>query len=184
MARVEIEKAWLVRGPGTGLDAAVDHVVHEHGMSVTRRPNGYEMQGGSQVKMRLFGGLFTKDAILPRRGTIQRTVEPGESGVERIALHLEDRMGVGFMAPGMRKKCERILASVAFSIEAAVQENAADVRDALDPEAEWAGPAQVGTSASQGEPSTADELERLAQLHQRGLLSEQEFGAAKQKLLG
>jgi hypothetical protein len=43
-------------------------------------------------------------------------------------------------------------------------------------------PQAVATN-EQGTPSTSDELERLADLHARGVLSEEEFQTAKQRLL-
>lgn len=133
MARVAINKGWLVRKPGNGLDGAIDRVAREHGMSVSRGAQGLEMTGGSQVKMRFLGGWFTKDNVLPRWGALERTLEPGEAEAERITLRLEDRMGVGFMDPRIRRKYKRILESVAFSVEAALRENAADVRTGVNP---------------------------------------------------
>jgi hypothetical protein len=87
MARVSVEKTWLVQGPGTGLDAAIDGALHGHGMTASRSADKIEMRGGSQLKMRTMGGLFTKDSVLPRAGTLERSAEAGGTpGVERIVL--------------------------------------------------------------------------------------------------
>ena len=109
MARVEVDRTWLARNVSAGLDAAVVRVLHDHGMTANPGPEGLEMRGGSQAKMRFLGGAMTKDSILPRRGVLKRSPESGQVDVERIALHLEDRMGFGLMDPGMRKKYDRIL---------------------------------------------------------------------------
>jgi hypothetical protein len=55
--------------------------------------------------------------------------------VERITLHLEDRMGFGVMDPTIRKKYERTFQSIVLSIETAIRGNAGDIRDALNSEA-------------------------------------------------
>lgn len=53
-----------------------------------------------------------------------------------------------------------------------------------DPERQQAAsaPAAAGTQAA--EPSVAEQLNRLAELHDQGVLSDGEFAAAKGKLLG
>jgi hypothetical protein len=72
-------------------------------MTANPGPEGLEMRGGSQAKMRFLGGAMTKDSILPRRGVLKRSPESEQVNVERITLHLEDRMGFGLMDPGMRR---------------------------------------------------------------------------------
>ena len=47
-----------------------------------------------------------------------------------------------------------------------------------------AGPAPAGSAPAGPAPSIADELSRLAQLHQSGALTDQEFADAKAGLLG
>jgi len=162
MARVEIDKAWLVKQPGNRLDSAIDRVVQDHGITATRGGHGIEMRGGSQLKMRFLGGWFTKDRVLPKWGSLQRVpADTGEAGVELITLRLEDRMGL--MDPGMRSKYQRIFESIAFSVEAALRDNVADVKDAHDPGAAWATTsAEDRVAPSAGAFSTAGELERLA----------------------
>lgn len=112
----------------------------------------------------------TDARILPRWGLLTRTPEPDKPDVERITLRLEDRMGFGLMDPGMHSKYQRIFESVGLSIEAAIRENSGDMKDALDPDAAWAIPADRITGVAEVS-STAGELERLAQLHESGLLS-------------
>jgi hypothetical protein len=104
-------------------------------MSATRAGRTIEMRGGSQMKMRLLGAWFTKDSVLPTGGGLERIVDPDHSNVERITLHLEDRLGVFVIDPKVRQKYDRLFESVAFSIEAAIRDNAGDIRDALSPEA-------------------------------------------------
>jgi hypothetical protein len=153
-------------------------------MTAAPGPQGLEMRGGSQVKMRFMGGLFTKDRILPRWGLLTRAPEPDEPGVERMTLRLEDRMGFGLMDPGMHSKYHRIFESIAFSIEAAIRENTGDMKDALDLDAACAEARLLDrTTGLPAVSSTAGELERLAQLHERGLLSAEQFEAAKAKIL-
>jgi hypothetical protein len=111
-------------------------------MTANPGPEGVEMRGGSQAKMRFLGGAMTKDSILPRRGALKRSPHPGQVDVERITLHLEDRMGFGPMDPGMRKKYERILGGVAFSIESVIRENVGDLVDGSDPDTSFATPSK------------------------------------------
>jgi hypothetical protein len=135
VARVTVDKAWLVRDPGKGLGESIDLAIREHGMTATRAAGKIEMLGGSQLKMRVLGGWFVKDSVLPRRGSLERIGEPNRPNVEQITLHLEDRLGVFVMDPKVRNRYERLFESIAVSIEAAVRSNGGDTRDAAQPEA-------------------------------------------------
>jgi hypothetical protein len=52
-------------------------------------------------------------------------------------------------------------------------------QEAYEPEEEYAPP-----PAQSAEPGMADQLQQLADLHDSGVLSDEEFAAAKAKLLG
>ena len=135
MARVTVDKAWLVQDPGEGLDESIDRAIREHGMTPTRAAGKVEMLGGSQLKMRVLGAWFVKDSVLPKRGSLERIGAPNRSNVEQITLHLEDLLGVFVMDPKVRKRYDRLFESIAVSIEAAIRSNGGDTRDAAQPEA-------------------------------------------------
>jgi hypothetical protein len=135
VARVTVDKAWLVQDPGEGLDESIDRAIREHGMTPTRAAGKVEMLGGSQLKMRVLGAWFVKDSVLPKRGSLERIGEPNRSNVEQITLHLEDLLGVFVMDPKVRNRYERLFESIAVTIEAALRSNAGDIPDALKPEA-------------------------------------------------
>jgi hypothetical protein len=121
MSRVQLRKEWLAAELREDFAVAVDHALKERGMSTTRTDRGLEMRGGSQLKMRALGGWLSRDALLPRAGTLEHTPSSEEGGLHRISLHLEDRMGLGVMDHVMRKTYERILGDVAVSIENALR---------------------------------------------------------------
>jgi hypothetical protein len=83
----------------------------------------------------VLGAWFTKDSVLPSRGSLERSGEPSGSDVERISLHLEDRLGIFVTDPKVRQKYDRLFESIAFSIEGAIRGTAGDIRDVLTPEA-------------------------------------------------
>ena len=134
MARVSVDKTWLVQDPSEDLDASIDLAIQEYGMIATRAGRKVEMRGGSQLKMRILGAWFTKDSVLPRGGTLERITEPDHSSTERITLHLEDRMGFGLMDSKIRQKYDRLFQSIACRIEAVIRGNTSDTRDAPTPE--------------------------------------------------
>jgi hypothetical protein len=121
MSRVKLEKEWLAAELRPEYEVAVDRALQERGMSTTRTDRGLEIRGGSQMKMRALGGWLSRDSLLPRAGTLERSPAPHAAGLERISLRLEDRMGFGVMDHVMRKKYERVLADVAISIEGALR---------------------------------------------------------------
>lgn len=131
MARVAISKSWLVRKPGSDLGAAIGQVIHDHGMTATQGPEGLELRGGSQIRMRLRGGWFVDGAALPKWGVLRRLEGPDQEE-ERITLRLEDRMGLGWMDPRLRRKYEEILRGVALDVEASIRENASEIRDTAE----------------------------------------------------
>jgi hypothetical protein len=49
---------------------------------------------------------------------------------------------------------------------------------------QYAPPPQAPPAAPAGGPSVADQLQQIATLHQQGVLSDDEFAAAKAKILG
>jgi hypothetical protein len=67
--------------------------------------------------------------------------------------------------------------------QAQVNEQAQQAYAATQPPPQPAAPAPAPAAAAQADDTTA-ELERLAQLHQSGALTDDEFAAAKSKLLG
>jgi hypothetical protein len=193
MARVEVEREWLVGG-ADGVEAAVERAAGLEGLKATSGPNGIELRGGSQLKLRLSGSLLARDDYLPRSGLFYRTAVPGDSNRQRLTLHLEETLGFDLMGPVMKRKYERVLENAANAIEAAIMRSATDV------EAATAGAAPAATAPPGGDQdeatvasdavkpsdppsSTADELEHLADLHQRGVLTDAEFETAKAKLL-
>jgi len=223
MARVTVEREWLVRGAGD-IEGAVVRAVGAVGMKATPGADGLELRGGSQLKVRLAGSLLTRDDYLPRDGLLYRSAVPADPSFERVTLRLEETLGIGLMGPVMRHKYERVLGSAAAAIDKAVRESAVEVRDALPAVAAptalpaatapspvpaaptaaptdegWAtvvpadhGPAQPPAAAApapavpaaqQAAPGPAEELEHLASLHERGILTDEEFNAAKAKLL-
>jgi hypothetical protein len=127
MSRVQLRKEWLAAELRPDFEAAVDLALKERGMSTTRTDRGLEMRGGSQLKMRTLGGWLSRDAILPRAGTLERVPASEDGGLERISLHLEDRMGIGVMDHVMRKKYERALGDVAASIERALRASTSEL---------------------------------------------------------
>jgi hypothetical protein len=60
------------------------------------------------------------------------------------------------------------------------------MRDAMAPEPEYYEPAQAPApaAAEPAEPDYAAEIEKLGQLKSQGLISEEEFEAKKQQILG
>lgn len=108
MARVEVEREWS--GGGEDSERALEAVAARHGLRVKARGDTWELEGGSQIRMRLLGGWFIKAGALPKRGRVTRA---GEG----MALHLEDAMGVGVMDPKLRSKYERILVEIAADFE-------------------------------------------------------------------
>jgi hypothetical protein len=121
MSRVKLEKEWLAAELRPEYEVAVDRALQERGMSTTRTERGLEMRGGSQLKMRTLGGWLSRDSLLPRAGTLERVPAVQGGDLERISLHLEDRMGFGVMDHVMRKKYERVLKDVAMIIESALR---------------------------------------------------------------
>lgn len=121
MSRVKLEKEWLAAELRPEYEVAVDRALQERGMSTTRTERGLEIRGGSQMKMRALGGWLSRDSLLPRAGTLERSPAPQADGLERVSLHLEDRMRDGVMDHVMRKKYERVLADVAVSVEGALR---------------------------------------------------------------
>src|SRR5579872_1172767 len=121
MSRVKLEKEWLAAELRPEYEVAVDRALQERGMSTTRTERGLEMRGGSQLKMRKLGGWLSRDSLLPRAGTLERVPAVQGGDLERISLHLEDRMGLGVMDHVMRKKYERVLADIAVSVESALR---------------------------------------------------------------
>ena len=136
----------------------MNEVASQHKLNVSAAGNLIEMKGGSQARMRLKGAWLSQDADLPIRGQIKldRVDE-----AYAVSVSLEDTMGFGVMDRKTKEKYERVLDTIMFAVGASFQST---------PEA----------------PSghMAAELERLADLHAQGALSEGEFQAAKNKLLG
>jgi Short C-terminal domain len=198
VARVELDREWLVKGAGD-VEAAVERAAGLEGLKATRGPNGIELRGGSQLKLRLSGSLFARDDYLPRSGLFYRSAVPGNPDVERLTLHLEETLGFDLMGPVMKHKYERVLDGAASAIEAAITRTVASVETASGASAAPAPAADEPAPTAPDEPaptasddpapaapeqrSTADELEHLADLHTRGVLSDAEFEAAKAKLL-
>ena len=192
MARVELDREWLVKGAGD-VEAAVERAAGLEGLRATRGPNGIELRGGSQLKLRLSGSLFARDDYLPRSGLFYRSAVPGDPDVERLTLHLEEALGFDLLGPVMKHKYERVLDGAASAIDAAITRTVASVEAAPagappppPPPASTATAAAATDAAEPAAPaqrSTADELEHLADLHARGVLSDAEFEAAKAKLL-
>ena len=108
--------------------------------------------------MRFKGAWVAKDTDLPTRGTVLREGD----GPVRVALSIEDDMGFGVMDGKTKRKYERILDSIVFSVGTAVQVLAPSTASRSDP---------VG------------DLERLAKMHEAGTLTDEEFAAAKARLL-
>ena len=61
-----------------------------------------------------------------------------------------------------------------YEQEAAMREKDAQIQQAQ----------QQAQQAATAQPSTTDELQKLADLHKSGVLSDEEFAAMKKKLLG
>ncbi len=57
------------------------------------------------------------------------------------------------------------------------------VRPPASDDPRWAGPASAARPAAGGSPSLAEELDGLAKLHADGVLTDDEFAAAKKRLL-
>jgi hypothetical protein len=127
MSRVQLRREWLAVELQPDFASAIDLALQERGMSATRTSRGLEMRGGSQLKMRALGGWLSRDAILPRGGTLEWTPASEGRAHGRISLHLEDRMGVGVMDHVMRKKYERVLGDVAATIEGALRASSAEL---------------------------------------------------------
>lgn len=108
MARVEIERQWS--GGANDSERALEAVAARHGLQVKAQGDAWELEGGSQIRMRLLGGWFIKAAALPKRGLVTRV---GEG----MALHLEDALGFGVMDPKLRSKYERTLTEIADDFE-------------------------------------------------------------------
>lgn len=159
VARVTKTGRWNVTLPRRELDELIRKVASQHGLTVSPAGSGLELAGGSQARMRLKGAWASRDADLPSKGRITVSEKPG--GRLSVGLSMEDSMGFGLMDRKTREKYERVLQSLVAAF-------GADLESA---------------SNASGTGDVVEELERIADLHARGVLSDSEFRAAKAKLL-
>jgi hypothetical protein len=118
MARVSKSGEWTVNAMRAAVDAAINGAIEPRGL--TARPQAASelaVQGGSHAKMRFKGAWMSKDTDLAKRGTILRQ---GDHPV-RVVVHLADSMGFGVMDGKTRSKYERILESIIYAVDTAVE---------------------------------------------------------------
>ena len=163
MARITTYRS--VRTTG-GVDAALTSCANaiagwKHGRVERRSESRLDGRVGSQAALRLKGSLIAGSGDLPMAVRIEG--HPDADGAE-LQITVSDALGFGPMT-GMKGKYERAVADLADAL----------VRSIPNPAPATRGPAAGG--------SVADELTKLADLRQRGLLTDDEFAAEKAKLL-
>jgi Short C-terminal domain len=84
---------------------------------------------------------------------------------------------------GFRRRARRrgMIAGAAIGAAAARHR---DSNEPEQPQADQAPTEEYGTAAAPPPASPADELERVAKLHASGVLTDEEFAAAKAKIIG
>lgn len=174
MARLEHSDSFTTaRSPQDAQQAALNYFASIGAQVGTVSPNYVEASSGSQAAIRVKGGLFAKGADYPMR--MSATIEPDGDG-SKVSLNLVDTLGFGIKA-GLRNGYRAEFGAKAQAIRTAI-EGGAPATPAPPPSA----PADTGAEAANS--PLAQELEKLAALHASGALTDEEFTAGKERLLG
>jgi hypothetical protein len=118
--RLVIHKTWLVQNPPADLDGQIEQVIQSHGMMATRVGDRLEFSGGSSARIKLLGTTLTRESDLPRAGSLERGLVAGDTGEERITLHLEERLNSAILDGSLKRRYERTFEHVVASFEAAL----------------------------------------------------------------
>jgi hypothetical protein len=137
-------------------------------------PHRLAARRGSEATLRILGGLMTSDRALPTAVIIDTSANGGDTLVEAT---VSDDFGVGFRV-GLRERYATLAGEILGQLRREV-ETAGGGPDKL-----W-----TVTSAPTVSPpapstnTTADRLRRLQELHQKGLLTDDEYSEKRRAIL-